>query len=140
MDQLAAVLTRARSDVDHPVGRTDRLLVVLDHDQRVAQVAQPHQGRDQPGVVTLVEPDRRLIQDVEDPHQAGADLGRQPDALRLAAGEAAAGPVEGQVVEPDVDQEAEPAVDLLEDLPRDLVLASGQLLRQPGVPLERIGH
>ena len=35
----------------------DRLLVVLDHDQRVAQVAQPHERRDQPGVVALVQAD-----------------------------------------------------------------------------------
>jgi hypothetical protein len=40
---------------------------------------------DQAGVVALVEPDRRLVEDVEDADEAGSDLGGQPDPLRLAA-------------------------------------------------------
>ena len=35
-DQPAAALARARADVDDVVGAPDRLLVVLDDDQRVA--------------------------------------------------------------------------------------------------------
>ena len=90
VDDLAAVLAGARADVDHPVGGADRLLVVLDDDQGVAEVLEPDQRLDQPLVVALVEADRRLVEDVEDADQAGADLGGQPDALRLAAGQRAA--------------------------------------------------
>src|ERR687890_372525 len=50
-------------DVDHPVGDPDGVLVVLDHDQRVAEVLQPQQRLDQPVVVALVQPDRRLVED-----------------------------------------------------------------------------
>ena len=39
-DDLAAVLARARADVDDLVGDADRLLVVLDDDHGVAEVAQ----------------------------------------------------------------------------------------------------
>ena len=106
----------ARPDVDDPVGGPDRLLVVLDDEHRVAEVAQPGQRRDELGVVALVQADRRLVEDVEDAHQGRADLGREPDALGLAAGQRDARPVEGQVVEPDVDEEAEPGDDLLEHL------------------------
>ena len=74
---------------------------------RVAQVAQPRQGRDELGVVALVQPDRWLVEDVQDAHQARADLGRQPDALGLAARQGVAGAVERQVVQADVDQEAQ---------------------------------
>ncbi len=140
MDQPAAVLPRRRPDVDDPVRRSDRLLVVLDHQQRVAEVAEPDQRRDQPCVVALVEADRRLVQDVEHAHQARSDLGRQPDALRLAAAQRPGRAVQGQVVEADVDQEAEPRADLLEHLAGDRVLALGQALRQPVIPGERIGH
>ena len=84
-DDLAAVLAGAGSDVEHPVGRSDRLLVVLDDDERVAQVAQAHQRRDELGVVLLMEPDGRLVEDVQDAHQRRADLRREPDALCLAA-------------------------------------------------------
>ena len=86
-DDLAAVLPGRRADVDDPVGRPDGLLVVLHDDERVAQVAQPHERGDELRVVLLVEPDGGLVEDVQDAHQAGADLGRQPDALCLAARE-----------------------------------------------------
>ena len=125
-DDLAAVLPCPGPDVDHPVGRPDRLLVVLDDEDRVAEVAQPGQRRDQLRVVALVEPDRRLVEDVEDAHQRRPDLGRQPDPLGLAAGQGDRRPVEGQVVEPDVDEEAEPGADLLEDLVGDRPLALGE--------------
>ena len=122
-DDMPAVLAGARTDVDDPVGGAHRLLVVLDDDQGVADVAQPLQRADQPRVVPLVQADARLVQDVEHAHQRGADLRRQPDALRLAAGERVGRALQRQVVEPDIDQEAEPLPNLLEDLPRDQELA-----------------
>ena len=78
------------------------------------RLLQPDQGLDQPVVVALVQADRRLVQHVEHADQAGADLGGQPDALRLAAGQGAGAAVQRQVVEADVDQEPQPGVDLLE--------------------------
>ena len=124
---MTAVLPGARTDVDGPVGGPDGVLVVLDHDQGVAQVAQPDQGLDQPAVVPLVQPDARLVQHVQHPDQAGADLGGQPDPLRLAAGQAGGRPAQRQVVQTDVEQEPEPLVDLLEHPLGDLLLAVGQL-------------
>ena len=100
---------------------------MLDDDQGVAEVLEPDQGLDQPVVVALVEADRGLVEDVEDADQAGADLGGQPDALGLAAGERAGRAVEGEVVEADVEQEVEPLLDLLEHPLADLPLAGGQL-------------
>ena len=82
---MPAKLACARAHIDHIVGRTDRVLVVLDDDHGVALVAQALQGRDEAVVVALVQPDRGLVQDVEDAHEAGADLGGQADALCLAA-------------------------------------------------------
>src|SRR4029077_9792176 len=66
--------------------------------------------------------DRRLVEDVEDPGQLRADLGGQPDALALAAGQRGSAALEGEVVEADIDQEAEPGQDLLDDGARDLGL------------------
>ena len=93
-DDVAAVLTGERADVDDPVRRPDRVLVVLDHDERVAQVAQPDQRLDQPAVVPLVQADRRLVQHVQHADQAGTDLRGEPDPLCLAAGERGRGPIE----------------------------------------------
>src|SRR5207248_5841053 len=104
---LAAVLTGAGADVDDPVGGADGVLVVLHHDQRVAQVPQPGQRLHQPVVVPLVQTDGRLVQHVQHADQTGPDLGGQPDPLRLATGQRASGPVQGQVVQADVEQEAQ---------------------------------
>ncbi len=127
---LPAVLPRARPDVHHPVGGADRVLVVLDDDQRVAQVAQPEQGLEQPVVVPLVQPDGRLVQHVQHADQARADLGGEPDPLRLAAGQGGRRPVQGQVVQAHVEQEAHPRVDFLHDPLGDLHVAVGQLQRE----------
>src|SRR5579884_2645278 len=125
----AALGAGAGPDVDDDVGRAHRVLVVLDDDERVPDVAQRLQRREEPVVVTLVQPDARLVEDVQHAHERRADLRREPDPLRLAAGERRRAAGEVQVAEPDVLEEAEPRADLLEDLVRDLMLALRRLER-----------
>ena len=129
VDDVAAVLAGARADVDDPVALADGLLVVLDDDDRVAEVAQPGQRVDEAAVVPLVQPDRRLVEHVQRADQAGPDLAGQADALGLAAGQRAGRPGQRQVVEPDVEQEPEPGVDLLGHPLGDHPLPLGQLQR-----------
>ena len=126
MDHHAAVLAGAGSDVHYPVGLVDGVLVVLDDDQGVAEVPEPGERFDQAAVVPLVQADGRLVQDVEHAHQAGADLGGQPDALGFAAGQGPGRAFQVQVLEPDVEQEGQPGLDFLEDLVGDLGFAAGQ--------------
>ena len=54
---------------------------MLDHDHRVAEVAQLLQGLQQAGVVALVQADGGFVQHVHDAGQARADLAGQADAL-----------------------------------------------------------
>ena len=129
-DDLAAVDAGARADVDHVIGRQDRILVVLDHDDAVAEAAQPAQRVEQPLVVALVQADRGLVEHVEHAGQPRADLRGQPDALALAARQRAGAARQGEVVEPDVEQEAQPVADLLQDAGRDLVALGVELARQ----------
>ena len=105
----------AGADVDHVVGVSDHVLVVLDHQHGVADVRQVAKGRDQPVVVPLVETDGGFVEDVADAHQSRADLGREPDPLGLAAGERSAGSVERQIVEAHRSEEAESGSDFAED-------------------------
>src|SRR5256885_4405922 len=63
-DDLPAVLAGAGPYVDDKVGRPHRLLIVLDDDDRVADVSQRQQRGDQLSIVALVQPDRRLIKNV----------------------------------------------------------------------------
>ncbi len=84
-DDFAAVLARARTDIDHPVSGADRLLVVLDDDDRVAEITHAEERADELRVVTLMQTDRWLVEDVEHAHQAGTDLRCKSDSLCLAA-------------------------------------------------------
>ena len=86
VDDMPAILAGVWSDVHQPVRRADRVLIVLDDDQGIPQVAEVLQGRDQPGVIPLMQPNRRLIQHVENARQARTNLGRQADTLRFATG------------------------------------------------------
>ena len=115
------------SDVDDVVGDLDRVLVVLDDDHGVAEVAHADHRLDQPVVVALVQTDRRLVEDVQHADETRPDLRRQPDALGLAAGERAGGAREAQVVEPDGEQEADAVVHLLEHALGDHPVALGEL-------------
>ncbi len=117
------------------VGRPHRALVVLHHDDRVAEIAQPLERADQALVVALVQADRRLVEDVQHAHERGADLGGEPDPLRLAARQRGGRPLERQIPDADVVEEAQPLVDLAQDQPGDLALGVGQL--EPIQPVDR---
>ena len=114
-------------------GAAHHLLVVLDDEHRVADVAQPLERVDQPRVVALVEADRRLVEDVEDADELRADLRREPQPLRLAARERRRCAVEREVADSDVVEEGEPLADLLHDPVADQLLGR----RQPELVEER---
>ena len=104
-DELTATRTATGAEVDHQVGGGDRRLVVLDHQQRVALRLEPGERADQHRVVARMKADGRFVEDVAHAAQVGAELGRQPDALRLAAGERVGRSVEGQIGQPDLFEE-----------------------------------
>ena len=126
-DDLAAVLARARPEVDDVVGGAHRALVVLDDDHRVAEVAQARERVEQLVVVALVQADRGLVEDVEHADEARPDLGREPDPLRLAARQRRRRALERQVADADAVEEAQPLDDLLQDPRGDLPLGVAQL-------------
>ena len=127
-DHVAAMDAGRRAHVDQVVGGADRVLVVLDHQHGVAEVAQPLQRRQQAVVVALVQADRGLVQHVEHAGQAGADLGGQADALALAARQRAGAARQGQVVQPDIVRKPSRSLISLQDAPGDLALLRRQLL------------
>ena len=104
-----------------------RALVVLDHEHRVAEVPQALERRDQPAVVALVQPDRRLVEDVQHADQRGADLRGQPDPLSLAARQRRRRSVHRQVPDADVVEEPQALGDLAQDQPRDPLVVLGEL-------------
>ena len=82
---LSAMLPGAGTDVNQEVCSTHGVFVMFDDNHGIAQIPQVIQRIQKFVVVPLVKSDGRLIQNIGDSHQAGTDLGRQADALRLTA-------------------------------------------------------
>src|SRR5205085_11238343 len=64
-DDVAAMDAGARAHVDDIIGGADRILVMLDDDHGVAEIAEAAEGDEQPLIVALVEADARLVEHVE---------------------------------------------------------------------------
>ncbi len=76
-DDVAAMHAGAGADIDDIVGGEDGVLVMLDDDDGIAEVAQAPQGLEQAGIVALMQADRGLVEHVEHARQPRADLARQ---------------------------------------------------------------
>ena len=87
MHDFAAVLAGAGPHIHDPVGFAHGVFVMLNHDKRIAHIAQLSQGFDEAAVIALVQTDGGLVEHVEHADQAGTNLGCEADALRLTAGE-----------------------------------------------------
>ena len=103
----------SRTDVHDEIRGSHRLLIVLDDDQRVAEIAQSFQRVQQLCVVALMQPDRRLVEDIQNAHKTAADLRGKADALAFAARQRRRRARERQIVETDVDQKSEARVQFL---------------------------
>ena len=67
---FAAMNAGTGSEIHHIVRLADRILIMLDDDDGIAEVAQVHQRIEEPLVVALVQSDRGLVQDVHHPDKA----------------------------------------------------------------------
>ena len=66
--------TRAGADIDHMIRRQNGVLVVLDHQHGIAEVAKTLERHQQPLVVLLVQTDGGLVQHVEHAGQPRTNL------------------------------------------------------------------
>ena len=83
---MTTVLTGSRSDIHDKVRRTHCILVMLNDNQRVAEIPQTVQRTEQLVIIPLMQSDARLIQNVRHTDQTRANLRRQTNPLRLSAG------------------------------------------------------
>src|SRR5713101_3335990 len=111
------------------VGLEHGLAIVLDDQHRVAEFLETFERREQALIVALMEPDRRLVENVEHANKARSDLRGETNPLALAAGETARGAIESQVFESDIGEKFEALANFLEDEARDLGLLRAQLRR-----------
>ena len=68
------------------IGRSDRLRIVLDHENGVPSPPKAPEEPEERSRVPRVDPDGGLVQDVDRVHQVRAQRVREADALGLAAG------------------------------------------------------
>ena len=113
-DQVSARFARAGAEIHHVIGAADGFFVVLDDENRVAEVAQGFERVEQAAVVARVQADRRLVKHVEHAAQARADLRGQANALGFAAGKRGGGTVERQVAEADIEKKIDALGDFVE--------------------------
>ena len=95
---------------------------MLHHNEGVAQITEVTESGKKLIIIPLMETDGGLIENIENAHQAAADLGRQADTLALAARQRAAGAAQGEIVQAHRLQETQPLADLLQDLHGDDLL------------------
>ena len=108
--------TGARAYIHQEICRPHGVLVMLHHDQCVAQVPQPCQSLQQLVVVPLMQADAGLVQNIQHTHERRADLRCQTDALGLAAGKGPCRTGKGQILQAHALQEAQSGADLPQDL------------------------
>ena len=125
--QFAATHARTGAEVHEVIRLAHRVLVMLDDEHGVPDVAQMPERREQAIVIALMQADARLVEDVKHANQARANLCREPDALRFAAAQRAALAIQGEIAEPDVLQEAQPRANFPHRLDANLLLKLGEL-------------
>ena len=101
-DDPAAVHAGAGSQIDHIVRLANRVFIVFDDDDGVAQVTQVDQGVEQALIVALMQADRRFVENVHHADQSRTDLAGEADALRFATGEGVGAAVQREIAEADI--------------------------------------
>ncbi len=120
--QLAAEFAGAGAEIDDRIGGFDRVGIVLDDQNRVAEVAQRFEDVDQALGVARMQTDRRLVEHVERADEMRAERRGELDALGFAAGERGGEAVEREVVEADFVEELEARANFVEDFVGDFRL------------------
>ena len=114
-----ALKASSRAEVAQPIGLAERVFVVFDHHEGVAEVGQFPQGFEQALIVPLMQSNGRFVKHVHHACETRADLGGQPNPLAFAARQRVGPAVEGQVIETNAVKEREARLDFFEDLSPD---------------------
>ena len=109
------------------VCRKHRILVMFYNKQGIPQVTQTLQCCDQLIIVTLMQSDTRLIQNVRHTNQTGTNLGCQTDTLCFSTRQGSRCTRQRQIIQTDIDHEPKSCLNLLQYLCTDHLLTIGKL-------------
>src|ERR1700683_2413114 len=104
---MPAGLPRAGTKIHNIICAPHSFFVVLDDEHSVAKIAQRFERADEAIVITRVESDGRLVENVENAAEARTNLRGETNSLRLAAGKRCRGTVERQIPESHGEEEIE---------------------------------
>ena len=125
-DNRAPLAAAAGAEVEAAVGGIDHIAVVLDHHDRVSEVAEFGQRRNQPVRIAGMQADRRLVEHVQHAGQATAHLGGQPNPLHFATGEAPGWPGHIEILETNLVEEGRPGGQLSQEVTGDRLFTGRQ--------------
>ena len=108
------------------IGRANERLLVLDHEERIALVAQVVHDPDEPANIARVEADARFVHDEERVDERRAETGCEIDALHFAAAQGAGGAIEREITDADLAEIPKARADLGPQHP------GGRVVRQKG--------
>src|SRR5665213_3153853 len=114
------MLAGARPQVDEVIGRAHGLLVVLNDDDRVAKIAKLPQRCEQTRIISLVQSNRRLIENVKHANESRPDLRRETNALRFPTRQRLGGATKREIIQTHIDEESQPLANLLENRAGDI--------------------
>src|SRR3954451_7509983 len=86
-NQFPAEASRIGSQIDHVVSPFDRLRIVFNDENGIAEIAKMMKRVQQPGIVSRMQPDRGFVEYIEHPAQLRPDLGSKAYSLRFPARE-----------------------------------------------------
>ncbi len=117
--------TRTGPQVHDLICGHDRLFVMFDDDNGIAEIAEMPECVQQALVVSLMQADGWLVENIHDANQAGTNLTGKSDALSLTAGQGFGTSVQAQVFQPDIAEKTQAILDFLENFCGDFTTPSG---------------
>src|SRR5260370_30104258 len=84
-DEVAAGVAGAGPQIDNEIGAANGVFIVLDDEDGVAEIAQLFERAEKTSVVTGMEADAGLVENIENAAEARADLRSEAHAVGFAA-------------------------------------------------------
>src|SRR6202042_3876669 len=113
-DDVTAVSSAARAELDEHVRCANRFRIVLDDDDRRARVDERAQIVEETSCVARMKSDRGLIEHVERAGQTTSELRGEPEPLHFAARQSVRSAIEREITEADAIDELETTHELRE--------------------------
>ena len=100
-NQLAAVFAAPGTDIDQVISRANDLFLVLDHEQRIAFVAQVMHHTHEPANIARMQTDARFVHDEQCVDQRCTETCGEVHPLHFAAAQSARGSIEREIANAD---------------------------------------